>query len=150
MKLSLKTPGPDHPVSAAGLLLLRVVTGGLVFIIHGWHKLPGGLAYFRDGTSWPLAAEIAEIGLPAPVLAASFATAVQFVAAPLLVLGLGTRIVAILLTAVLAGAVAQNLLSGRDPQLALLYVTNATVLALMGGGRFSVDAVLARKRKGTV
>lgn len=148
MKPWLKTASLDLPAAAAGLLLLRVVTGGLVFFVHGWHKLPGGLAYLRHGTPWPLAAEIAEMGLPAPVPAAYFATAVQFLAAPLLVLGLGTRIVALLLTAVLAGAVAQNLLSGRDPQLALLYATNMTALTLMGGGRYSCDAFLTGKHKG--
>lgn len=127
-------------VVPAGLLLLRVVTGALIFYVHGWHKLEGGIEFLRHGTAWRLATEVAEMHFPAPVLSAFAATLVQFACAPLLVLGWYTRLNAALLSGVLSVAIAQNLLAGRDPQLALLFTLNVAVLALTGGGRFSLDA----------
>lgn len=127
---------------AWGVLLLRVTTGLLIFYIHGWHKVHEGIVYLREGASWRLVEEIAEMGMPAPVLAAFAATAVQLVSAPLLAIGLFTRLNAALLAAVLAGAVAQNLMAARDSQLAILYALNVAVFVLLGGGRFSADAKL--------
>lgn len=88
------------------------------------------------------------MGVPAPALAAFAATAVQLICAPLLAIGLFTRLNSALLTAVLAGAIAQNLMAARDPQLAILYTLNVAAFILLGGGRFSVDARLfSRSRK---
>src|SRR6266576_7115745 len=53
-------------------------------------------------------------------------------------LGLFTRINAILLFGALSGAILQNLLAGRDPQLAILYTLVVLTLAFMGGGRISL------------
>ncbi len=46
-----------------------------------------------------------------------------------------------------AVAILQNLVSGRDPQLAVLYTLIVLTLALMGGGRFSLDAWLENRCK---
>ena len=83
---------------------------------------------------------------PAPVASAFMATIVQFVCAPLLAAGLFTRINAAFLTATLGVAILQNILADRDPQLAILYVLVMASLALLGGGRFSLDAWLSRYR----
>ncbi|MCX6951246.1 MAG: DoxX family protein [Verrucomicrobia bacterium] len=130
------------PAGAGGLLLLRVATGLLIFYVHGWHKLEGGIAYLRHGTPWQLAEEIAAMRVPWPLAAAFAATAVQFVCAPLLVVGWFTRVNAAVLAGVLGGAIVQNLLAGRDPQLALLYTIVVAALAVTGGGPFSLDARL--------
>lgn len=130
----------DTPAGSWGLLLLRIGTGGLILYIHGWHKLLDGINNLRHGTPWKLVEEVAEMHAPAPILSAISATGVQFVCAALLIPGLGTRLNAVLLTGALGGAVLQNLLTGRDPQLALLYTLNVAVLAVLGGGRFSLDA----------
>ena len=45
-----------------------------------------------------------------------------------------------LLVATLSVAILQNLLASRDPQLAILYVLAVLSIALLGGGRFSLDA----------
>jgi uncharacterized membrane protein YphA (DoxX/SURF4 family) len=74
---------------------------------------------------------------------------VQFICALFLIAGLFTRINAALLAAVLGVAILQNLLAHRDPQLAMLYTLIVLSLALMGGGRFSLDARLERRRKQT-
>jgi putative oxidoreductase len=64
------------------------------------------------------------------------------VCAPLIALGLFTRMNAALLTGTLSVAILQNLLAGRDPQLALLYAIVLLSLIFLGGGRFSLDAKL--------
>ena len=127
-----------------GLLVLRVGAGSMLFHVHGWHKLEGGIAWLRDGTPWRLLEEITAMHMPLPVLSAFAATLAQFACAPLLVIGSCTRLCGAILTLTLGVAVLQNLGAGRDPQLALLYVVVAT-LALAGGGRWSLDAVLVSR-----
>jgi uncharacterized membrane protein YphA (DoxX/SURF4 family) len=92
-----------------------------------------------------LAEEVAEMHFPAPLASAVVATTVQFICALFLIAGLFTRINAALLVAVLGGAILQNLLSGHDLQLAILYTLLVLTLVLMGGGRFSLDAWLERR-----
>jgi uncharacterized membrane protein YphA (DoxX/SURF4 family) len=129
--------------AAWGILGLRAGTGLLIFYFHGWHKLEGGLAFLRDGTPWRLAEEVTGMHFPAPLASAFAATAVQFIFAPLLAAGVLTRISAAILTTVLSVAVVQNILAGRDPQLAVLYTLVVAAFIFVGGGRFSVDARLA-------
>lgn len=136
----LRDTDEDSLASALGLALLRVGSGALIFVIHGLHKLEGGITYLQHGTPWKLAEEVAEMGTPAPVAAAFFATLVQFVSSLALVAGWHTRVNAALLTGVLGGAIVQNLQAGRDPQLALLYTLVTAAFVLLGGGRYSLDA----------
>ena len=138
---------PDLP-AGIGHLVLRVTAGLMIFYIHGWHKLAGGIAYLQHGTSWRLAEEVAEMHFPAPITSAFMATIVQFACAPLLAIGLFTRANATLLTGTLSVAVLQNILANRDPQLAALYVVVMVSLVFLGGGRFSIDARMSpRPRK---
>src|SRR5262249_26350015 len=136
-------PGTEGLPAALGHLLLRVATGLMILYIHGWHKLDGGIAFLQHGTPWKLAEEVAGMHFPAPVVSAFAATIVQFVCAPLIALGLFTRGSALLLTGTLGVAVLQNLLAGRDPQLAILYALVMASMIFLGGGRFSVDAKLS-------
>ena len=136
---------------AWGHLILRATAGLMIFYIHGLHKLEGGLAYLQHGTPWTLLKEVAEMYFPAPVASAFAATFLQFVCSPLVALGLFTRLNAALLTGTLSVAILQNLLAGRDPQLAILYVIVLLSLVFLGGGRFSLDARRYREgRKGKV
>jgi len=144
LKASLNSDSRSLP-AACGHLTLRVTAGLMIFYIHGWHKLEGWIAYLQHGTPWKLAEEVAEMHFPAPVASAVAATGVQFICSALLVIGLFTRINAAMLVAVLGGAILQNLLAGRDPQLAILYTLIVLALALMGGGRFSLDGWLEQR-----
>ena len=117
----------------------------MIFYIHGWHKLEGGFAYLQHGTPWKLAQEVAEMHFPAPLVSAFAATIVQFVCSPFVAIGCFTRLNAALLTATLSVAILQNLLAGRDPQLAILYVLVLLSLVFLGGGRFSLDALVSRR-----
>jgi putative oxidoreductase len=127
---------------AWGQFILRVAVGLMIFYIHGWHKLKGGVAYLKNGTSWKLAEEVAEMRFPAPVASAFAATTVQFVCSLFLAAGLLTRVNAALLAGALSVAILQNVLARRDQQLAILYVLIMITLALLGGGRFSFDALV--------
>lgn len=125
-----------------GHFILRVSTGVMVFYIHGLHKLEGGIAYARHGTPWPLVEDVVGMHAPAPVASAWVATIIQLVCSLFIVAGLFTRINALLLAGALGGAILQNLLAARDPQLAILYTLVIVSIAFMGGGKFSLDAKL--------
>jgi len=135
---------PHDAATDWGHLFLRVSAGLMIFYIHGWHKLEGWLAYQKDGTPWKLAEEVAAMHFPVPIAVALAATSVQFVCSLFLIVGCLTRVNSALLVGVLGVAIIQNLLASRDPQLAILYTLVVLALAMMGGGRFSVDAWLIR------
>jgi len=84
---------------------------------------------------------------PAPFPSAVAATLVQFICSLFVIVGLYTRINAALLICALSGAILQNLLAGRDPQLAILYMLVVVTLMLIGGGRFSLDKKLLTNSK---
>jgi putative oxidoreductase len=130
-----------------GHLILRVLAGLMILYVLGWHKLEGLTAYLQHGTSWKLAEEVAEMHFPASFPSAVAATVVQFVCSLFIAAGLFTRINAVFLTGVLSVAILQNLLAGRDPQLAILYVLIMFSMILLGGGRFSLDAKVASRRQ---
>src|SRR3712207_2186784 len=72
---------------AWGLTVLRIVTG-IIFVMHGWQKIAMfGLAGFTGF--------LTELGVPAPGIAAVIVIAVEVVGGLALILGLGTRWVAI-------------------------------------------------------
>ena len=144
LKKSL-TVEPNGAAATFGHLFLRISAGLMIFYIHGWHKLEGLIAYLQNGTPWKLAEEVAGMHFPAPLASAVAATLVQFICSLFIIIGLFTRINAILLFGALSGAILQNLLAGRDPQLAILYALVVLTLAFIGGGRISLDAKLFAK-----
>jgi putative oxidoreductase len=137
--LKNSTVEPNSAAATFGHLFLRISGGLMIFYIHGWHKLEGWIAYLQNGTPWKLAEEVAGMHFPAPLASAVAATLVQFICSLFIIIGLFTRINAILLFGALSGAILQNLLAGRDPQLAILY-TLVVLTAFIGGGRTSLDA----------
>lgn len=135
-------PGAASSTVDVANALFRVGLGGLIFAVHGVHKLKGALAFLRTGQPWTLQKEVAEIHVPYPFASALAATVVQFTGGFLLILGLATRPVALVLTGTLGVAIYQNVATRRAPQLAALYVLGVATLAIWGGGRFSLDAFL--------
>ncbi len=142
--------------TSLGLLILRVGVGGFL-AIHGWGKvqmiLDGQYAEFGD-----------PIGLgPGPSL--FLAAGAEFVCSLLVMVGLATRLAAI--PPVITMAVAALKVHGADPwtmgeaarrffaqeseswsskEPALLFLIPVLALALTGAGRFSLDALIARRR----
>jgi uncharacterized membrane protein YphA (DoxX/SURF4 family) len=135
---------PDGLAAGYGHLFFRVSVGLMIFYIHGLHKLEGWIAYLQHGTPWTLAEEVAGMHMPAPLASAVAATLVQFICSLFIVVGLFTRINAALLVCALGGAICQNLLADRDPQLAILYTLVIVTLVFLGGGKYSLDARISQ------
>jgi putative oxidoreductase len=122
---------------------MRVLAGlGLAFA-HGVRKLP---------PSDPFVARVDSLGFPIPELFAWGAGVIEFAGGLLIVLGLLTRPAASLALIVVGtayfGAHADDTFT--DAEAAFLYGAIMLALALMGPGRFSLDAALDRRRTGYV
>lgn len=107
------------------------------------HGLPKLLEY---GDKVPHFPDPLGVGSAASLALTIFA---ELFCAGLLVLGLGTRLAAVPL--LITMLVAALVIHAGDPfgrrELALAYAVSALVLAVAGGGRFSLDAWIASRRK---
>lgn len=145
----------DAPTSL-GLLILRIGFG-VYLMTHGWGKLQMLLAGEFDKFGDPIG-----IGSTASLIGVVFA---EFVGPLLVVLGLGTRFVAI--PTVFAMGVAAFVAHGNDPwtmteaamrffsgaskswaskQPALMFAIPFLTLVFTGAGRFSIDALISQRR----
>jgi len=120
-----------------GKLVLRLTTGGLM-LFHGVDKLIHGLGHVRS--------DLAAAGLPT---ALAYGVYLGEIVAPIcIILGLWTRFWALVYAGSIAFAVAT--VHGRDfarlaptgawaAELWVFYIVCPIVIALLGGGRFSLD-----------
>lgn len=128
--------------TAAGLLVLRVVTG-VIMIVHGWQK------FFVDGIAG-VSAFFGSMGIPAAGVGAVAVATIELVGGLLLIAGLGTRIVGGLFAAAMIGAIVfvhganGFLAAGGGYEFVLLLAGVGASLALTGGGRYAVDALIKR------
>lgn len=128
--------------TATAIAILRIVTG-VVFLAHGYQKV------FIFGHAG-VAQGFAGMGIPAAGLAAGLVAAIELLGGLALVLGIGTRIAAVLLALDMLGAVllvhARNgffLPNGAEFALTLLGAVAA--LAIAGAGALSIDRVVGRR-----
>lgn len=122
------------------LLFFRVVLAAFM-LTHGWGKLnmllSGNGAEFSDplGIGANLSLVLAVLG--------------EVVGPVLIMLGLGTRIAAILPIATMA--VAAFIVLGSTPfqkkEMALLYMVGFITILVLGAGRYSLDALISRKKE---
>jgi len=132
------------PALADLALLASRVALGVILLAHGWQKLN---EYTIAGT----AASFAQMGVPAPTAAATFATAVELVGGAALILGLLTPVVALLNIANLLGALvlvhAGNgvFVENGGYELVLALAAGLAVVAVLGGGKLSVDSLIGRR-----
>ncbi|OAH61786.1 hypothetical protein AYJ66_13135 [Dietzia cinnamea] len=131
-------------VRDAGLLITRVILG-VVLIAHGWEKFAiNGI----EGTG----AFFDSVGIPGATAAAAVVGAIELVGGILLILGLLTPLVAVLVVVVMIGAFftvhagSGVYVSNNGWELVAVVGLAAAVFGLVGPGRYSVDAVLARRR----
>lgn len=129
--------------TAAGLALLRVVLAA-VMIAHGAQKV---FTFTLGGT----AASFADMGVPAASVAGPVLAIFELVGGVVLLLGLGTRLVAALNAAAMVGAlVLVHLEAGffaadGGYELVLVLAAASAALVLTGPGTWSVDALVARR-----
>lgn len=116
------------------LLILRVVLG-IIMIYHGWPKLTN-LGGTIEG--------MAGMGVPAPAVAAIFATVAEVVGGLLMLVGAFTDIAGLMFTLDMLGAIifvhAKNGFSVAKGGMEwpLLLVAAALAIALAGPGRYAV------------
>jgi putative oxidoreductase len=119
------------------LLLLRLTSGGLMAILHGWPKLQG-FAEMADSFADPFG-----IGSAASLILIIFA---EFVCALAVAIGLFTR--AFTIPLIFAMAVAAFMIHGGDPlaeqELSLVYLGMYLTVLLAGAGKYSVSRISFR------
>jgi putative oxidoreductase len=138
----------DRPTARqidVGLAVLRVI-GGVIFFAHGYQKV------FTFGFSG-VAGFFGQMGVPMPAVMGPAIAIIELCGGLALIFGVFTRLFgfllacdmlgAILLVRVKGGFFAPN---GTEFELALCAI--AVTLAIVGGGGFSADGALARRRAG--
>lgn len=147
---SIQTPlhwilNTSNTLSALPLRLMLAV----MFFPHGAQKVVGWFGgYGWSGTmGW-----FESIGVPAPVAATTML--LEFLGPPLLLLGLGTRAIALGMIGIMLGAIFTVHLEhgffmdwfgaqqGEGFEFHLLVIGMAAALVISGGGRHSVDRIL--------
>lgn len=136
----------DAPLPSLGLLLHRVVFGGFMLVGHGWGKL---MNFNEQAARFP---DPLSIGSTASL---SGAVASEVVFAGLIILGLATRLA--VLPLMFTMAIAAFMIHAGGPlflpgagakEPALMYCAAFGLLLFTGPGRYSVDHLLTRYRKG--
>lgn len=127
------------PAADAGLAILRVVAFLLLASLHGIGKVPP-----QEG----FVGMVGGLGFPAPGLFAWLAGIAEFGAGLLLVIGLLSRPAALLLVVhfLFVVLIAHSGDALGDRELPILFLTTALMFLLTGPGRYSVDALINRRR----
>jgi putative oxidoreductase len=135
----LGTVAAGGPAADAGLAVLRIGAGLLLLFLHGLAKIPPQEGF----VGW-----IGGMGFPAPLVFAWLAALAETAGAILIAIGLFTRPAALYVvvhfTVVVLVAHAGDTLKERE--LALMFGLVALAIALIGPGRYSLDAALARRK----
>lgn len=134
--------GRPSPVSGSmdlGLLILRVGSGLALALAHGIGKVPPTERFI---------ATVTRMGFPAPEPMAWLAGVAELVGGLLLAMGLLTRPAALLVAVhfVLVVVVASAGDSFLERERAVLFLLAAVALLFTGPGRYSVDALVERRR----
>lgn len=122
-----------------GLLVLRILAGGMMLFSHGMGKL---LNFSRLSATFP---DPLHIGSTLSLTLTVFA---EVVCAVLIMIGLATRLAAIplIITMFVAAAVIHAMDPWAKKEFALLFAIPFITLAITGAGRFSVDQMKQRKQ----
>lgn len=136
-------PRPVVRPTDAGLLVLRGVVGA-VFLMHGWQKV------FQLGVP-QVTGFFAQAGIPLPEVAAPVVAWLELAGGALLVLGVLTRLVALLFAVQMVGAIwFVHLPAGfflpNGYEFALTLLGASLALVLIGPGFISVDGAVARRK----
>jgi putative oxidoreductase len=141
--LRLAEPSPE--LKDWGIAVLRVVIG-FTFLMHGWQKL------FEMGLSG-VTGMFGQMGAPLPELTGPLVSVLELVGGAALLVGLGTRWVAVLLAIDMLSAIAIahlpfGFFAPMGFELPLVLLGGALALALAGPGAFALDRLVTRSRQG--
>lgn len=128
-----------------GMLILRVVSGLMMVLLHGWGKILGIISFF-SGKGWKFVDTVASIGFPLPGLFAVLVGLIEFISGILIILGLFTRVNAGLLGAVMVVATYYNIRVGASYELSLLYLTIFVIMIIIGPGKYSLDYSMFKRK----
>ncbi len=139
----------QSPLGDFGFAVMRIGIGLYMAIGHGYGKMFGE---DRIGPPEAFIGYTESLGFPAPVLFAWMAALTEFFGGLALAAGLLTRPAALGMIGTMV--VAAFIAHGSDPwvaapgerskEMAMLYLLPSMAILAIGGGRFSVDALLRR------
>ena len=143
MSARLTLGEPSAQTRDWGMAVLRVAIG-VTFFMHGWQKLfqmgiPGVAGFFG------------QMGIPAPMAAATLISLLELVGGALLIAGLFTRWVSIplaidMLVASLLVHLPAGFFAPNGVELVFVLLGGTVALALAGPGAFALDRLIARPR----
>lgn len=146
----LPDKGPKRPGSSDfGLWVIRFLTAATFFYYQLGNLLGKAKAHVWEKEEWDLVTKFTELGLPVPGIIAAAFVLLLLLALVAIVIGIFTRINAIVLLVLTAAIliIPLDLSSSLTPQTLVLYITVFLGLALGGAGRASLDYRLAGRRK---
>ena len=125
-----------------GILALRIAVGGLIFL-HGYPKFK---------TQKQTAEFVKSMGIPIPKISALYSAFVEAIGGIAIFFGILTQIFAVLLAINMLFALYIQVIKFKSPitggggksgyELDLLYLFGAIALIFLGGGAFSIDALI--------
>jgi putative oxidoreductase len=130
-----------------GLLGLRLGFAFVLFGYHGLGRLMQIYSWLVHGQSWGFVGVVAKLGFPVPVVFALASALSESVGVILVALGLGTQWASLLIAISMGVAVYSKVSKGESFELPALYLLSAMVLAIAGGGRFSLERRRSAPRK---
>jgi putative oxidoreductase len=140
-KLRARLVASRDALESAAMLLIRL-SAGIVFAMSGWgklHNLDAITDFFR------------ELGIPAPELQAPFVSGLELVGGVLLILGLGSRLIAFPLIGTMVVAMLTAKKADVETWSDVLgfiewhYLVFFAAVALIGPGKLSLDHLLGKK-----
>ncbi len=128
--------------SDLGLLLIRVLAGGMLAAFHGWGKVKSAYALLIHDQEWRFVQTVASLGFPLPTLFAAASAIAEFVGGLFLAVGFLTRLAASAIAINMLVAVYRHLTTDWRFELAALYLGIALLFLLGDAGRWALDARL--------
>ena len=138
----MKTLRSTHTQADIGLAILRTIVG-LVFAVHGAQKL------FVFGFAGVTGA-FTQMGIPMAAVAGPAVALLEFFGGIALIIGLLTRFAGLGLAINMLGAILfvhakAGFFAPNGVEFVLTLLAGAAALAIAGGGRYSIDALIASR-----
>lgn len=140
----MNTIDRNHRAVDAALAVVRIATA-VIFIAHGWQKVfQFGIGGVTQGFT--------QMGIPLPGISAPLVAFLELVGGALLLLGLLTRPLALLLAIDMLGAMflvhfKNGFFLPNGFEFTFILLATSLALVLAGAGAYSLDAVIAHRRR---